>query len=372
MTPTIKTIKIIVYAYEIFKSTFESCKVEGFNIEVTNKFGNNFDWLITPIQSGGYRIKAWGTPEDFDIWAQSDDLVMRAKHFLSEVLNIHLYNFHKYLLDVTMDTSEDLVWHKSIDGTHLTVNKAFQRLVGKTKDDIVGKDHYDVWDVPRPANGEDVCDCVTSEAIVRAKGEYCVFEEEVQVGKSVHNFVTGKSPVYNLDGDFIATIGYGRDVTLETMHKAALKRLAVTDELTGLYNRTYVQHFTDADDNATAVMFIDIDKFKQINDLLGHDRGDDALRCIARGLQSLCPDDILVRGGGDEFLIIFSKEIDANAIRELEYYIKDRLDAALDKEVPELRNTVSIGTVVNIERDSFTNLLYKADKQMYTHKKETR
>ena len=93
--------------------------------------------------------------------------------------------------------------------------------------------------------------------------------------------------------------------------EAELERLALYDSLTGLPNRAlFTDRLTHAIDrrgrnHATAVYFLDVDRFKRINDSLGHGAGDDVLREVAARIQrTMRPEDTVARFGGDEFTVL--------------------------------------------------------------------
>jgi diguanylate cyclase (GGDEF)-like protein/PAS domain S-box-containing protein len=117
-------------------------------------------------------------------------------------------------------------------------------------------------------------------------------------------------PIFE-DGNFVGYRGATRDVTHEVRNAKALQHLATHDHLTGLANRAVLetrlrQRTQDRRGNANcAVLFIDLDRFKDINDSLGHKAGDMLLEEIAARLKRCVrPDDTVARLGGDEFVIL--------------------------------------------------------------------
>ena len=110
-----------------------------------------------------------------------------------------------------------------------------------------------------------------------------------------------------------------RRVNLRTQ---ALKRIAHHDSLTGLPNRRglieWMENSLNADNlQEAAILFLDLDRFKQINDALGHDVGDKVLQTIAVRFNDLCPANcILGRWGGDEFLLITHQRPDTRQMVE--------------------------------------------------------
>ena len=120
----------------------------------------------------------------------------------------------RHLLDTLLDSVPDLIWFKDTKGAHLKVNAAFCRMVGKTKEDCVGRGHYYIWNIAEDeyAKGEFVC--LESEEEVMEKGETCIFDEKIK-GPNDHmlQFHTYKSPVFAKDGSLLGTMGVAHDVT---------------------------------------------------------------------------------------------------------------------------------------------------------------
>lgn len=157
---------------------------------------------------------------------------------------------------------------------------------------------------------------------------------------------------------------------------------ANTDNLTGLSNR---RHFFDWADQvykqsnreakAFAVLLVDLDQFKQVNDSLGHKTGDHVLIKVADILRALCrrPLDLTARFGGDEFVVLLYETNEAHIktvcttiIAEIE-----AINATLIKKIPQLRFGVSIGVAVNDgqERFGIKTLIEMADQSLYEVKR---
>ena len=155
------------------------------------------------------------------------------------------------------------------------------------------------------------------------------------------------------------------------------KKFAFTDALTGLYNRHYLNGFLDKftslskEDTNFAVVFIDIDKFKQVNDTLGHATGDCILKLLALKLKSLTrPDDILCRYGGEEFVIIFSDISKENALEKAEEIRTKVEDMVFDCE--QKRITISIGLSSGSNDDDINAVMEESDKALYMAKEAGR
>jgi diguanylate cyclase (GGDEF)-like protein len=155
------------------------------------------------------------------------------------------------------------------------------------------------------------------------------------------------------------------------------QRQAVTDELTGLKNRRYLfkvldmffARYQENSDESLAFLFVDLDRFKEVNDSFGHPAGDELLRQLGERLEgSLREDDLLVRVGGDEFAVVLSGgDVDyATSVAE-------RLTEDLSQPFVLNSVTVSIGASIGIalaptDATDGTRLIWCADVAMYRAK----
>jgi diguanylate cyclase (GGDEF)-like protein len=145
------------------------------------------------------------------------------------------------------------------------------------------------------------------------------------------------------------------------------------DPLTGIYNRRYIENIfpklKDSKENQFAVLLIDVNDFKIINDLLGHKAGDEYLKNITNQLEkSVGKTDIVARWGGDEFIILAksgqSKEIVGRMIEEVHCNLKSI-------STGDIEIGVSIGAALYpSEGNSLDELLKVADKKMYHRKSQ--
>jgi diguanylate cyclase (GGDEF)-like protein len=164
--------------------------------------------------------------------------------------------------------------------------------------------------------------------------------------------------------------------------RAALHRLATRDALTQLYNRGYFTERLEAEavralrtGQAMALLMIDADEFKSINDRYGHPVGDRVLQQIAQACQSsLRPYDLLARFGGEEFVVLLPETTLSQACE-----VAERVIAAVASVEPEtmsvepLRVTVSVGVAVLSSTDSGGSaLLQRADAALYQAKRNGR
>ena len=116
-----------------------------------------------------------------------------------------------------------------------------------------------------------------------------------------------------------------RDVTIERQLEAQIVQNANTDFLTGLYNRRYLYEYVQEHciGKKLSLLSVDLDHFKNVNDTYGHHTGDEALMITSRLLQECFPNDLVVRMGGDEFLIL---RVGSCSVQELEQDAQTLLD----------------------------------------------
>ena len=117
-------------------------------------------------------------------------------------------------LEATINSIPSLVWYKSKDGIHHKVNDAFCATVNKTKEQVQGRGHAYIWDV----EADDPA-CIESERRVMAAKSTIVSEETVQTSDGTRLLTTYKSPLYNIDGSVMGTVGVGIDVTQERAYE---------------------------------------------------------------------------------------------------------------------------------------------------------
>ena len=169
-----------------------------------------------------------------------------------------------------------------------------------------------------------------------------------------------------------------RDVTRDQKMQSKLKFLAYKDPLTNLSNRTdLMKRLRDAiaiskglQQNTVAVLFMDLDQFKKINDTLGHKAGDELLCEVARRLKLVCrSEDIIARWGGDEFIVALQGDISKQTIASKAQEILDIMRRPVAINNKEFSIPTSIGIALS-EHGSMSadQLIQSADIAMYTAK----
>lgn len=165
----------------------------------------------------------------------------------------------------------------------------------------------------------------------------------------------------------LATLAWRSRRTSEAMH-----RLAMTDELTGVPNRRQVLAelaALQASGRGCAVLIVDIDHFKSINDEHGHLIGDEILRAVSTALRDIAHEPVkLGRLGGEEFLIASPEGHDIAARRLAERLLARIRSLDLSQHLPSRRLTISIGLTVSTPGDTIAILLRRADEALYAAK----
>ncbi len=196
------------------------------------------------------------------------------------------------------------------------------------------------------------------------------------ISKDIDNHV-----LHSLGWVFLVTILFGLySFCLTRKYIRQLEGMAIRDKLTSLYTRRFLDETMDdlvlkhdREGSYLSILFFDIDHFKNINDTYGHTRGDEVLAAVGRKIRKTArPDDICIRYGGEEFVVIMFSEIEeasvvlAERIREAVGEI-EFTDIGIDTSV-----TVSAGIAVRGHLEAFNGVLKRADENMYTAKSRGR
>ena len=174
---------------------------------------------------------------------------------------------------------------------------------------------------------------------------------------------------------------YDRTIELETRNQE-LTELAVRDGLTGLYNHsTAIELLKQVVEHGkryefpTAVMMLDIDKFKAINDTFGHPAGDKVILAVSNMLSDeVRSADVVGRYGGDEFLVVLS-HADVSSAREYGERLLERIRNIDVVEIGSYKITASLGISIlnsNVEEPTAGKLIQRADQAMYKSKQDGR
>ncbi len=187
--------------------------------------------------------------------------------------------------------------------------------------------------------------------------------------------------IFDSEGKAQVGIGTVQDITDSKENEARIELLAFHDPLTGLPNRLLAKDhlemavaYSSRVNTKVALLFLDLDHFKTINDSLGHAVGDALLKAVATRLRdSVRNTDTISRQGGDEFLVLLPDTSDTDAITGIAEKVVLALSTPFEIQGYHLSTSVSIGIAVYPDDGSdFDTLLKKADTAMYQSKKAGR
>ena len=270
-----------------------------------------------------------------------------------------------------MESAHDLIFHCTPSGEFLYVNPAWQNALGYDLKDLTGKTMLDFID------GESKNRCM-DEFRRALRGERAfTMEGKLRSRYGTQVLVEGSFSCTFVDGQPQSMWGICRDITARKEAQEQLQHMAHHDMLTDLPNRlTFSDRLHQAkalakrQKNLLALLFLDLDRFKMINDTLGHAVGDMLLQEIANRLQDCVREvDTIARFGGDEFVILLVNPSSVTDIERIAQQILKTLGQPMKLAGNELFITTSIGISIypNDETDE-DELIKKADIAMYQAK----
>lgn len=309
---------------------------------------------------------------------------------LQIVIDIALYRHRSEMqlkkmerwLSTTLKSIGDGVMATDIDGTITFMNRMAEALTGWTQAEAHGRPLAEVLQLvhastrtavesltTRTLNGNLVIDLSPDTVLINRDGR------DIPVDDSA-------APIRDDDDGVTGVVVIFRDVTVRKCMENKLRQLATHDILTGLPNRTLFndrlniafEHARRAPDYRFAVLFIDLDRFKIVNDSLGHLSGDQLLIATAKRLeQCVRAEDTLARLGGDEFVVLINRDADLSGAIHIANRILNAMSAAINIEGQDVVASVSIGIALNEARHEHSKeILRDADAALYRSKAQGR
>jgi diguanylate cyclase (GGDEF)-like protein/PAS domain S-box-containing protein len=284
---------------------------------------------------------------------------------------------------LTLDAIEEAVLRTDTKGNVTYLNRMAERLTGWCRDEALGRPVTDVLSITDGVSistiGEElhILKGEDKAAIPTANGT-CILVTRDGVEIGIENTVT---PIHDQDGVVTGSVVAFHDVSAARARSLEMSRLAQHDPLTGLPNRVlFNDRLTQAislavrQDKQLAVMFVDLDQFKKINDSLGHSVGDKLLQSVAERLVNCVRrTDTVSRLGGDEFLVLLSQvehEEDA-AVSARKILRALAAPHTVDNKTLDMSVSIGVSTYPSDGPDA-ENLMNRADTAMYEAKKQGR
>jgi diguanylate cyclase (GGDEF)-like protein/PAS domain S-box-containing protein len=278
-------------------------------------------------------------------------------------------------LGALVESSDDAIVGTALDGTILSWNRAAEGLYGYSSAEMLGQsisllippDRHD--ELPtlfaRLGAGEQIDHYET----VRQRKDGSLVDVSVTI-----------SPIRDESGRVVGVSAIARDISGRKRVEKQIEHRAFHDPLTDLPNRALLyDRIKGALARArrsgafVAILFLDLDDFKRINDSHGHTTGDGVLRMLGPRLQAVIrPDDTLARFGGDEFVIVCTDIHSEDAAAAIAHRINQALAAPFDVGGTEISLTASVGVTLGAAHDNADELLGMADAAMYSAKAQDR
>jgi diguanylate cyclase (GGDEF)-like protein/PAS domain S-box-containing protein len=257
------------------------------------------------------------------------------------------------------------------EGRHIQVNEAFGRLVGQRCAQLL------TTGLPQLVHPDDR-DALSSQLRGLASGAADFYARELRLVHGDGSYVWAlhsSSRLASPDAGDVHLIHHLEDITDRRSYQDQLTRQALHDSLTGLPNRALLMDRLErslASENrqqqTLALVFLDLDRFKTINDTLGHAAGDEVLTVTADRIRSAIREsDTAARFGGDEFVLLFEETKAADAVA-----VARKLLAALGAPIRiknrSVATSVSVGVALSRANSTAEGLLREADAAMYAAK----
>ncbi len=290
-------------------------------------------------------------------------------------VNADLEKAQRFLGSV-VDNIPNMIFVKDAkDLRYIRLNKAGEQLMGFSEQEVLGKNDGDLFP------GEQADSFMAKDRETLGIGHHVFITEERVTAKDGSEKIlqTKKLPILDEYGMPQYLLGISEDITERKKTEQQLVLLAQYDTVTGLPNRTLFRDRLSRavarakrNEQLVALMFLDLDRFKEINDTLGHTIGDQVLQAVAALLQRTLRDtDTVARLGGDEFTVVLENLSQVDEIKMVAEKIQKAFTDPLLIEGREIFVTASVGiTIYPFSGTEIDGLLQAADIAMYRAKEE--
>ncbi|GAB6036613.1 hypothetical protein JCM15519_11720 [Fundidesulfovibrio butyratiphilus] len=273
------------------------------------------------------------------------------------------------------DSMADWIWETDAGGAYTYCSSRIQDILGYSHEEMIGRPFLSLM----AGEGYETA-AVELRSLHARKAPIREMEvrRRTKRGSQVRTVVNGV-PVLDASGALVGYRGIERDISRRKVLEDQLESMSLTDALTGLPNRNLiVERLRQAQARAKrlegfrfAVLFVDVDRFKTINDSLGHLAGDKVLRqTAARLVESVRELDTVARYGADEFVILLEEIASPRLVTRVVRRIMESMKSPLTiSDGREARLSVSVGMLLDSGGgDTPENLIRKADIAMYQAK----
>ena len=330
---------------------------ETFSMEIELGDGRVINVVNQPMKSGGWVA----THEDITERKRAERELEQTRSFLDNIIE---------------NVPSPIIVKDARDFRYLLINHAAESYFGVKRDNMLGKRAADVM----PSATAEYIEAEDRKLVETRKILFLDEHPIVTPGNGTRIVTTTRLPVSGPDGTLQYLISVVRDVTNRKRHEQRIAHMAHHDALTDLPNRAAFNECLEATvglareaGESFAVLCLDLDRFKSVNDVFGHASGDELLKEIAVRLQAACEGAFLARLGGDEFAVITPTGVQPANVEKL----AGRLVAALDTDIDIAGNPMRVGLTVGIamfpqDGADALMLLANADAALFRAKSEAR
>ncbi len=312
---------------------------------------------------------------------RAEDEVLQHNIALTE-LNNKLSETHRQLKESEerfrhlAELSSDWYWEQDENFRFTTISSSVMTKSGIPTFEFLGKTR---WELP---NDLDQSEWLSHKIVLEEHQKFTDFEYKTTFRSNAPLwFSTSGEPLIDANGTFKGYRGTAKNITDRKQTEERIRHMALHDPLTGLPNRALLADrlsqaisYSSRYNHLLWVLFLDLDRFKFINDSLGHKAGDRLLNIISKRLQSTIREtDTIARLGGDEFVLVLPERLDENLTTYIVQRIMNAVAQPLVLEGQEFFLSCSIGVAVYpIDGSNAETLVEHADVAMYRAKKSGR
>lgn len=343
------------------------CTNEEITKHLNQKLDQSLNVLLDQLEQEEALLR--GQADSLQDSVESGPCILKSIRDVTKMLNVKL-EINK--LSMVVEQIDDSVMMTDTSGVITYVNKAFCNHLGYSREELIGntpklfKSHQhdksfyeDLWKTISEGN-------VYRTTLINKKKTNDLLYEDKTI-----------TPLKNDQGEIVGFVSTGKDVTKEILMRQEVERIAMIDQLTGIYNRHKFEQLLCLERERSrrfgqqlSLILIDIDHFKVINDTYGHDTGDEILKHLVEIIQdNIRKIDIFARWGGEEFLVL-TPDTDLDNIQIL----AEKLRLAVQKA--DFSNsshiTISQGVATFKNEDTFEDIFKRVDKGLYWAKKHGR
>lgn len=272
---------------------------------------------------------------------------------------------------IIVETAPNLIWRSGLDTQCYYFNKTWLDFTGRTFEQEYG----DGW--VEGVHPDDLDRCV--RIYLDNFNQRTPFEMEYRLRRhdGEWRWINDRGvPVVDEQGEFTGFVGSCLDVN-DKVEGHVLKEMAQKDGLTGIFSRQYLMSLyrykfeaAKRDKGKLSVAMMDIDKFKQINDLYGHEAGDAALIMFASVVRdTIRENDLFGRYGGDEFVVVFPNTTGVTAKRIIDRISGLLKTVAFKVEDADIELSMSVGLCELTDENNPEEMIKVADVSMYENKR---